>query len=147
MPDYWYCFFFQAEDGIRDYKVTVVQTCALPISHSSHPHKASILTHMGEYTRLMGMRRMGDRKSTCLNYSHLVISYAVFCLKKKKSKSRASRLHACTPGQGRMQPRQSSKSEGCLRRSLGLPFPTSVFFLASGSPSIPSSSPPPGSPP
>src|SRR5256885_6786130 len=27
-------FFFQAEDGIRDYKVTGVQTCALPISLS-----------------------------------------------------------------------------------------------------------------
>src|SRR3989454_797104 len=27
-------FFFQAEDGIRDYKVTGVQTCALPISRS-----------------------------------------------------------------------------------------------------------------
>src|SRR5205807_5625022 len=26
------CFFFQAEDGIRYYKVTGVQTCALPIS-------------------------------------------------------------------------------------------------------------------
>src|SRR5205807_7207087 len=26
-----YFFFFQAEDGIRDYKVTGVQTCALPI--------------------------------------------------------------------------------------------------------------------
>src|SRR5256885_9887665 len=25
------CMFFQAEDGIRDYKVTGVQTCALPI--------------------------------------------------------------------------------------------------------------------
>src|SRR5256885_4046465 len=27
-------FFFQAEDGIRDYKVTGVQTCALPIYSS-----------------------------------------------------------------------------------------------------------------
>src|SRR2546426_3611885 len=27
---------------------------------------------------------VGDRKSTRLNSSHLVISYAVFCLKKKK---------------------------------------------------------------
>src|SRR5256885_17233383 len=27
-----FVFFFQAEDGIRDYKVTGVQTCALPIS-------------------------------------------------------------------------------------------------------------------
>src|SRR5256885_3865692 len=32
-------------------------------------------------------REMGqDRKSTRLNSSHLVISYAVFCLKKKKKK-------------------------------------------------------------
>src|SRR5256885_5774745 len=29
----WCFFFFQAEDGIRDYKVTGVQTCALPISN------------------------------------------------------------------------------------------------------------------
>src|SRR5205807_5387050 len=28
-------FFFQAEDGIRDYKVTGVQTCALPICDGS----------------------------------------------------------------------------------------------------------------
>src|SRR5256885_16114943 len=36
MDDYigaiYVLFFFQAEDGIRDYKVTGVQTCALPIS-------------------------------------------------------------------------------------------------------------------
>src|SRR5256885_5278144 len=30
-------FFFQAEDGIRDYKVTGVQTCALPISDAGTP--------------------------------------------------------------------------------------------------------------
>src|SRR2546426_11091328 len=30
-----YFFFFQAEDGIRDYKVTGVQTCALPISFAT----------------------------------------------------------------------------------------------------------------
>src|ERR1022692_3607351 len=30
-----------------------------------------------------------DRKSTCLNSSHLVISYAVFCLKKKKKKKKS----------------------------------------------------------
>src|SRR2546426_8017147 len=33
-----------------------------------------------------------DRKSTRLNSSHLVISYAVFCLKKKKRKQRAGEL-------------------------------------------------------
>src|SRR5436190_15947130 len=31
-------------------------------------------------------RRLLDRKSTRLNSSHTVISYAVFCLKKKKKK-------------------------------------------------------------
>src|SRR2546426_2983273 len=30
-------------------------------------------------------KRVADRKSTRLNSSHLVISYAVFCLKKKKN--------------------------------------------------------------
>src|SRR5256885_4031165 len=29
-------FFFQAEDGIRDYKVTGVQTCALPICRAQN---------------------------------------------------------------------------------------------------------------
>ena len=32
-------FFFQAEDGIRDYKVTGVQTCALPISRMEYCNK------------------------------------------------------------------------------------------------------------
>src|SRR5438034_6580354 len=32
----------------------------------------------------VAMRVCGDRKSTRLNSSHTVISYAVFCLKKKK---------------------------------------------------------------
>src|SRR6266566_2960425 len=32
MNFFYFFFFFQAEDGIRDYKVTGVQTCALPIS-------------------------------------------------------------------------------------------------------------------
>src|SRR5256885_5185659 len=34
--------------------------------------------------QLFGEVGQGDRKSTRLNSSHLVISYAVFCLKKKK---------------------------------------------------------------
>src|SRR2546426_4589586 len=36
---------------------------------------------------------MIDRKSTRLNSSHLVISYAVFCLKKKKKKQKYT--HNC----------------------------------------------------
>src|SRR2546426_3084105 len=42
-----------------------------------------------------GRQASGDRKSTRLNSSHLVISYAVFCLKKKKnSPSRHCNLNA-----------------------------------------------------
>src|SRR5258707_12056327 len=37
----------------------------------------------------------GDRKSTRLNSSHANISYAVFCLKKKKNK----RSNCCSEGQ------------------------------------------------
>src|SRR5437773_6834137 len=37
-----------------------------------------------------------DRKSTRLNSSHITISYAVFCLK-KKNKSYISRTHLYTP--------------------------------------------------
>src|SRR5256885_671650 len=38
----------------------------------------------------------GDRKSTRLNSSHLVISYAVFCLKKKKHIQILNSLHKIT---------------------------------------------------
>src|SRR3712207_7644919 len=37
--------------------------------------------------RIRGALRSGDRKSTRLNSSHANISYAVFCLKKKKQNS------------------------------------------------------------
>src|SRR3989454_4632842 len=38
-------------------------------------------------------RGLLDRKSTRLNSSHLVISYAVFCLKKKKKKNTQDEEH------------------------------------------------------
>src|SRR2546429_4691279 len=53
--------------------------------------------------RLPTVQRSGlDRKSTRLNSSHGYISYAVFCLKKKKNKltheyNRSSEIHTVTP--------------------------------------------------
>src|SRR2546422_7191729 len=38
----------------------------------------------GIFVRVFQFERAGDRKSTRLNSSHGYISYAVFCLKKKK---------------------------------------------------------------
>src|SRR5205807_7471370 len=51
-------FFFQAEDGIRDYKVTGVQTCALPIlrgaatAEHKAPHLLAFCTHDSQETLL-----------------------------------------------------------------------------------------------
>src|SRR5256885_12885218 len=42
--------------------------------------------------RARGGRQRVDRKSTRLNSSHLVISYAVFCLKKKNTRSKTYEL-------------------------------------------------------
>src|SRR5688500_19295708 len=36
-----------------------------------------------------------DRKSTRLNSSHLVISYAVFCLKKKRNMQKPDKMTTC----------------------------------------------------
>src|SRR5256885_3571045 len=60
-----------------------------------HPGHQGRRTHR---TGATGSRPVGgpqDRKSTCLNSSHLVISYAVFCLKKKKYNSE-NNVRICT---------------------------------------------------
>src|SRR3989442_9676723 len=49
---------------------------------SAHRRHLATVPHPGPAGR-RGARR-GDRKSTRLNSSHVRISYAVFCLKKKK---------------------------------------------------------------
>src|SRR5436190_2810423 len=51
-------------------------------------------THMESYTAFLDCRFLIDRKSTRLNSSHTVISYAVFCLKKKRERhSRHRPIH------------------------------------------------------
>src|SRR5256885_10544153 len=56
--------------------------------HSCSSWSARIISY------LCKCRSAGDRKSTRLNSSHLVISYAVFCLKKKKGNTRSA-LRRC----------------------------------------------------
>src|SRR5260221_7194444 len=46
-------------------------------------------------------KKDGDRKSTRLNSSHTVISYAVFCLKKKKKKTYNTNTRTSTPKNSR----------------------------------------------
>src|SRR2546430_5772460 len=50
---YFYHFFFQAEDGIRDLTVTGVQTCALPISKPSAQVPAELTTKFVEEAKLL----------------------------------------------------------------------------------------------
>src|SRR5690625_6156295 len=47
-----------------------------------------------EHTAFRDAITSEDRKSTRLNSSHVAISYAVFCLKKKTQTERNTRLHS-----------------------------------------------------
>src|SRR2546426_9171216 len=56
------------------------------ISRSSNRYTRQSSTNVPCSDRIAEYWACPDRKSTRLNSSHLVISYAVFCLKKKKHK-------------------------------------------------------------
>src|SRR2546427_6025952 len=71
---------------------------ALPISNPplrSAPHPANRSDPLSTPRSSLAQEKEGDRKSTRLNSSHSQISYAVFCLKKKKKKT-ATRCTAPT---------------------------------------------------
>src|SRR5690606_21706682 len=68
-------FFFQAEDGIRDFHVTGVQTCALPISSYSRPEVpvggdegASYFQNGRVTLEWKGMSRIGDRACALVGF-------------------------------------------------------------------------------
>src|SRR5438876_8668570 len=63
--------------------------------------------------RHLGRRR--DRKSTRLNSSHPSISYAVFCLKKKKTNLSSSPPRSTRSGS--LCPRPHTTYRACLRRA------------------------------
>src|SRR5690625_5623690 len=53
--------------------------------------KGAITFDYGNNIRQVAKQEGVDRKSTRLNSSHVAITYAVFCLKKKKKKTRKNR--------------------------------------------------------
>src|SRR5690242_21536540 len=77
-----------AETGAR--AVPIYQTTSYVFDDTSHAAALFNLQRFGNiYTRIMNPTTAAfeeriDRKSTRLNSSHMSISYAVFCLKKKK---------------------------------------------------------------
>src|SRR6266850_6906387 len=52
-------FFFQAEDGIRDYKVTGVQTCALPICRRRGDRRRVPHVRLERDDHCLGLRAIG----------------------------------------------------------------------------------------
>src|SRR5438034_7246135 len=61
------------------------------VTHDRRGHPAREAREIGQHLRAAAAVAAGDggdRKSTRLNSSHTVISYAVFCLKKKRSPAR-----------------------------------------------------------
>src|SRR5438132_2661500 len=61
-----------------------IGACAVAIIQFDEEDYLAAIESQGANHRARLRLRQGDRKSTRLNSSHTVISYAVFCLKKKK---------------------------------------------------------------
>src|SRR5256885_8679296 len=82
-----WCFFFFFNDTATTEIYTLSLHDALPISQDSALVAQRIADELGGDVHDLDLAVDGlrDRKSTRLNSSHLVISYAVFCLKKKKT--------------------------------------------------------------
>src|SRR5256885_2462054 len=74
-----------------------------------------------DFALLMNMPVRKDRKSTRLNSSHLVISYAVFCLKKKNNKTFAIPNGFERPPRGAMRGRLVSNLIGDILRPVSHP--------------------------
>src|SRR5438132_7982179 len=100
LVDFTFCdFFFFFNDTATTEIYTLSLHDALPISRPNSTGRCA------RRRRACGRsaRSKRDRKSTRLNSSHTVISYAVFCLKKKKKKREKPRTdhkpppHAHTP--------------------------------------------------
>src|SRR5690349_25163680 len=77
-------FFFFFNDTATTEIYTLSLHDALPISSRTSPPPAET----GRRTSRRTSARGRDRKSTRLNSSHVEISYAVFCLKKKKKNNK-----------------------------------------------------------
>src|SRR2546430_8302310 len=72
------CFFFQAEDGIRDLTVTGVQTCALPIYDDQTPGSSPVVVLSYDFwkNQLGGAEDIVGRKVLVNQYPMTVVGVA-----------------------------------------------------------------------
>src|SRR3989475_4289397 len=76
-----------AQERLLPRREIVRQTYVMAVTCPVAPGAAGVVTLLRERQRRREDRQRLDRKSTRLNSSHSQISYAVFCLKKKKKKT------------------------------------------------------------
>src|SRR5256885_11426223 len=84
----FFIFFFNDTATTEIYTLSLHDALPILYLHTGvlSPTNVTIPTNLSLFKWIRGNRSggsPGDRKSTRLNSSHLVISYAVFCLKKK----------------------------------------------------------------
>src|SRR5690625_6683645 len=73
---------------------------SLLLDPDDHARDLSLVNSAANLGQLVGpLLGAGDRKSTRLNSSHVAISYAVFCLKKKKETNTQAVIHPRTSTQ------------------------------------------------
>src|SRR5258708_26854188 len=108
-------FFFFFNDTATTEIYTLSLHDALPISIENRLQDR--LSHPGIAVDVLDLDRGivdqdSDRKSTRLNSSHQIISYAVFCLKKKKIKEAKKTLHQITSGGHALNVRMAVRQVG-----------------------------------
>src|SRR5256885_6769844 len=86
LPRRSYHFFFFFNDTATTEIYTLSLHDALPICGKEKQNERQHEGAHGTLPVIELQAKIRDRKSTRLNSSHLVISYAVFCLKKKKAR-------------------------------------------------------------
>src|SRR5437763_2885971 len=94
-----FSFFFFFNDTATTEIYTLSLHDALPISFVRDAAAVSVAAARfgpGPLAKSAYVLASGDRKSTRLNSSHRCISYAVFCLKKKKNKPKLQSRHSQT---------------------------------------------------
>src|SRR5258706_5866587 len=96
-------FFFQAEDGIRDWSVTGVQTCALPIS-------------------FVGRRRFGNRMGWLRFEAHRTPPRKLSCARHGTTKGETGRACEASMSPMRLKRRSEERRVGKECRSRWSPY-------------------------
>src|SRR5207302_7717967 len=108
-------FFFQAEDGIRDFHVTGVQTCALPISihaaRARHDELQALREEAESLTEALAARKVIERaKGLLMEKENLSEDEAFTRLRKARSEERRVGKEGRSGGGGERGKREEGRA-------------------------------------